>query len=73
MQEEYLESLIPKQRRALEIAKSHLGTTFSLERSNGYVTFVSKKRQKQQQQQQHTPMTNQLPTTTTEATTITTK
>jgi hypothetical protein len=61
MQEEYLKSLSPKQRQALEIAKSHLGTTFSLERSNGYVTFVSKMKR---QQQEDIPPTNPSPATT---------
>jgi hypothetical protein len=34
--ENYLNSLTEKERKAYEIAKSHLGSTFSLEKSNGY-------------------------------------
>ena len=34
--EDYLKSLSEKERKAYEIAKSHLGSTFSLEKSNGY-------------------------------------
>jgi hypothetical protein len=35
--EKYIKSLSEKERMAYEIAKSHLGSTFSLEKSNGYL------------------------------------
>ncbi len=37
--EEYLKSLNEKEKQAYEIAKSHLGTTFSLWRSNGFQEY----------------------------------
>ena len=37
--DDYLKSLSEKERKAYEIAKSHLGSTFSLEKSNGYVSW----------------------------------
>ena len=36
--EQYIKSLSEKERMAYEIAKSHLGSTFSLEKSNGYLS-----------------------------------
>jgi hypothetical protein len=40
--EDYLKTLSEKERKAYEIAKSHLGSTFSLEKSNGYKLWLSK-------------------------------
>jgi hypothetical protein len=37
--EQYLKSLSEKEQMAYEIAKSHLGSTFSLEKSNGYLNW----------------------------------
>ena len=39
--DDYLKSLSEKERKAYEIAKSHLGSTFSLEKSNGYVSWLN--------------------------------
>ena len=38
----YVASLPPKERAALAIAESHLATSFSLERSNGYATWAAR-------------------------------
>ena len=37
--EDYVKSLPEKERKAYEIAKAHLGSTFSLEKSNGYIAW----------------------------------
>jgi hypothetical protein len=37
---EYLETLTPRERKAYEIAKSHLGMSFNLKRSNGYLKWL---------------------------------
>ena len=41
--EEYLESLSEQEQRALEIAKEHLGSSFSLEDSIGFLKFKEAK------------------------------
>ena len=38
--EKYLESLSEKEKQAYEIAKSHLGMSFQLEKSNGYLNYL---------------------------------
>lgn len=38
----YLETLTDKERRAMKIAEDHLGTSFNLKRSNGFVKFKEK-------------------------------
>jgi hypothetical protein len=38
--EEYLKTLSEKEMKAYLIAKSHLGTSFSLEKSTGYVNWL---------------------------------
>jgi hypothetical protein len=38
--EKYLESLSEKEKKAYEIAKSHLGMSFQLEKSNGYLNYL---------------------------------
>ena len=35
----YLESLSEKETKSYNIAKSHLGTSFTLEKSNGFLKF----------------------------------
>ena len=40
--QQYIESLTPKERKAYEIAKSHLGTSFDLEKSRGFQTWKEK-------------------------------
>jgi len=37
----YIHSLSPKEYKAYLIAKSHLATSFSLKKSNGYLTYVT--------------------------------
>ena len=38
----YISSFSDKERKAYEIAKSHLLTSFSLKKSNGFISFVKK-------------------------------
>ena len=39
IQQKYLESLTPKEKQAYEIAKDHLGMSFQLEKSIGFIQF----------------------------------
>ena len=41
-QQQYLEQLTPQERKAHDIAKSHLGTSFNILRSNGYKSWIKK-------------------------------
>jgi len=41
----YLETLSEKEKKAYHIAKSHLGTSFTLEKSNGYLKFKKSKKE----------------------------
>ena len=41
--EEYLKSLSEKEKKAYEIAKNHLGMSFQIEKSNGFMKFVKEK------------------------------
>lgn len=38
----YIETLSPIQQKALGIAKDHLGTSFDILRSNGYINWVNR-------------------------------
>ena len=40
--EEYLATLSPKEMKGYEIAKSHLGSSFTLEKSNGFIEWKKK-------------------------------
>ena len=40
---EYILSLSPEEKLAMEIAKSQLKTSFNLQKSIGYIKFMSKK------------------------------
>lgn len=40
---EYLETLTSRERKAYEIAKSHLGMSFNLKKSNGYIKWLETK------------------------------
>ena len=42
LMEKYIESLSPKEKKAYLIARSHLGTSFSLEKSVGFLVWKSK-------------------------------
>lgn len=39
---QYLKTLTEKERMAYEIAKDHLGSSFELEKSNGFITWITK-------------------------------
>jgi hypothetical protein len=41
-EKKYLESLNPKEKMAYEIAKNHLGSTFHLMKSNGFLQWKKK-------------------------------
>lgn len=43
MEQLYLEQLTPQERKAHDIAKSHLGTSFDILRSNGYKSWIKKR------------------------------
>ena len=43
----YIHSLDEKERKAYEIAKSHLGTTFHLRKSNGFIEWKNKLKDKE--------------------------
>ena len=40
--EKYIESLSSKEKKAYLIAKDHLATSFDLEKSNGFLSWVKK-------------------------------
>ena len=42
MEQLYLEQLKPQERKAYDIARSHLGTSFDILRSNGYKSWIKK-------------------------------
>ena len=42
---EYLSTLSEKEYKAYKIAESHLGTSFDLIKSNGYLKWLSKKQE----------------------------
>jgi hypothetical protein len=41
--EDYIKQLTPFEQSAHRIAKSHLGSSFNLKKSNGYLKWISKK------------------------------
>lgn len=41
--QEYIESLSQQEKKALEIAKKQLGSSFCLEKSIGYLNYLQKK------------------------------
>jgi len=43
LEQEYLSSLSEKERMGYEIAKDYLGSTFHLQKSNGYIDWFKKK------------------------------
>lgn len=42
---QYLNSLTPKERKAYEIAKEHLKTSFDLQKSNGFLEWCKNKKE----------------------------
>ena len=45
--EKYLKTLTPKEKKAYDIAKSHLGCSFDLSKSNGYLQWKKKENTKE--------------------------
>lgn len=43
LEQEYIESLNEKQLQAYHIAKNHLGESYTLVKSNGYLEFLKKR------------------------------
>lgn len=43
LEQEYIESLDEKQLQAYRIAKNHLGESYTLVKSNGYLEFLKKR------------------------------
>ena len=42
VEDQYLAQLDDMQRKAMKIAKSHLGTSFNIRRSNGFIEWLKK-------------------------------
>jgi ribosome biogenesis GTPase A len=42
--EQYIAQLDDVQHKAMEIAKSHLGTSFNIKRSNGFIEWMKKQK-----------------------------
>jgi hypothetical protein len=42
--DKYIAQLDDVQRKAMEIAKSHLGTSFNIKRSNGFIEWMKKQK-----------------------------
>ncbi len=42
--DKYIAQLDDVQRKAMEIAKSHLGTSFNIQRSNGFIEWLKKQK-----------------------------
>jgi|TARA_B100000035_G_scaffold81725_3_gene68535 competence protein ComGC len=47
LEKEYLESLDEKQLQAYNIAKNHLGESYSLVKSNGFLEFLKQRKETQ--------------------------
>jgi hypothetical protein len=43
----YLNQMTEKEKKAYEIAKSHLGCSFDLKKSDGFLCFVKKEKEKE--------------------------
>ena len=44
--EKYINQLTTKERKVLNIAKEHLGSSFNIKKSNGYKQWIKKKKNK---------------------------
>ncbi len=44
VEDKYIAQLDDVQRKAMEIAKSHLGTSFNIQRSNGFIDWLKKQK-----------------------------
>ena len=51
-EEEYIASLTPQERTVLEIAKHHLGSSFDLSKSIGYVEWERRRKNENTQAQE---------------------
>lgn len=40
--EKYIESMTEKEKQAYQIAKEHLGSLFTIEKTNGYLQWIEK-------------------------------
>jgi hypothetical protein len=49
-QEQYIQSLSEKELQAFYIAKAHLGTSFSLEKSLGFIKWLENVKKQQQKE-----------------------
>ena len=47
LMKEYLSTLSEKEYKAYKIAESHLGTSFDLIKSNGYLKWLNKRKEEQ--------------------------
>ena len=45
----YVQSLTPKERKAYHIAHTHLGTSFDMDKSVGYIAFVQQMKRKEEE------------------------
>ena len=43
--EKYIESMTEKEKQAYQIAKEHLGSLFTIEKTNGYLQWIEKQRE----------------------------
>ena len=50
LEKEFLDSLNDKERMAYHIAKSHLGTMFSLDKCNAFLEWVKERQEKERQE-----------------------
>ena len=44
--QKYVNQLTEKERKVLNIAKDHLGSSFNIQKSNGYKRWIKKKKNK---------------------------
>jgi transcription initiation factor IIE alpha subunit len=51
-EKEFLDSLNDKERMAYHIAKSHLGTMFSLDKCNAFLEWVNERQEKERQEKE---------------------
>jgi transcription initiation factor IIE alpha subunit len=52
LEKEFLDSLNDKERMAYHIAKSHLGTMFSLDKCNAFLEWVKERQEKERQEKE---------------------
>ena len=52
LNKEFMDSLNDKERMAYHIAKSHLGTMFSLDKCNAFLEWVKERQEKERQEKE---------------------